>query len=221
MRSPRFLDNLNDAVRDNPVAAGLIGLGLAWMVLGKSTSVMRKTSAAASAAADTVEATTEAVADGVAPVVTGAADHLRKAASGLGETVAGGVQNAASRIRRAVTPGTEDGGPPPLARGFVDLVERQPLALGAVGLAVGAAIASAFPSTEAEGRVIGPAGGKFRDTVADAGDILADRVGSAVGAAADEAEKQGLTPSALKETMAEGATKLRAAADAARAAVEK
>jgi hypothetical protein len=33
-RASPMVDRVNDAIRDNPLAAGLIGAGLAWMIFG-------------------------------------------------------------------------------------------------------------------------------------------------------------------------------------------
>jgi hypothetical protein len=41
--------------------------------------------------------------------------------------------------------------------GFNTLLEEQPITLGALGLAVGAAIGAMLPSTEQEDRLLGPA----------------------------------------------------------------
>lgn len=230
MRSVPFLDNLNDAVRDNPVAAGLIGLGLAWMVLGKSGAVVRDTSGVARAAKRTMDTAVD-LARG--PAASGVVDHVRKAAADVSDAVSETVQVAGSRIGDAMErlkssspdPGTQSEFgrhfPLPPANRLADLLNRQPLALAAVGVAVGAAIASALPPTSVEGRLIGTAGEKLRETMADAADTVADKAVSAIEAATDEAVAQGLTPDAAKHAVQGAAAKLKTVADAGLEALEK
>ena len=35
-KTGNFIDQLNDAIRENPVSAGLIGIGVAWMFIGSA-----------------------------------------------------------------------------------------------------------------------------------------------------------------------------------------
>jgi hypothetical protein len=226
MRSAQFLDNLNDAVRENPVAAGLIGVGLAWMVFGGSKMLVRDTRGAVGAARDTIDTAANAAAEAIEPTVT----HVREAASGMSDAVSAGVEAAVSRVSDAVTGGQATPGASSIwkstdvgrwvsssGRGLVDVLDRQPLALAAVGVAVGAAIASAFPRTEAEDRFIGSAGETLRETVKDAASTVGDRVSAAIDAATDEAVAQKLTPATAKAALRTGATKLK---NVARAGLE-
>jgi hypothetical protein len=77
------------------------------------------------------------------------------------------------------------------------MFERQPLLVGAVGLAIGAGIAASIRTTEAEKRTFGNASDFVRDTmtqkVAEAKE-MAD-------AALKEAHAQGLTPEAGGEAL--------------------
>ena len=94
---------------------------------------------------------------------------------------------------------------------MTELFRSQPLALGAVGLAIGAAIAASIPVTDTETEYLGEtsdfvkqkaseiAAEKARDAV-DLGERVVDAV-------ADEARQQGLTPQDLKSTASEIAEK--------------
>ena len=55
-----FVDHLEDAVRENPVAAGLVGLGIAWMFLGG------KVPGAAASVSDSFRRTGRSLGSGVA-----------------------------------------------------------------------------------------------------------------------------------------------------------
>ena len=71
--------------------------------------------------------------------------------------------------------------------------EQQPLLLGAVGLAIGAAIASSFATTKVESEWIGEQGAATRDKLTQAAKDATDR---AWQAGKDEAQKQNLTENA-------------------------
>lgn len=81
---------------------------------------------------------------------------------------------------------------------FLDILEREPLVIGAIGVAVGAALGAFLPATEIERRHLGPTGEALKEKA----DALVDRgVARAKEAAAevyetarDEADRQGLLP---------------------------
>jgi len=83
-----------------------------------------------------------------------------------------------------------------------DLFKSQPLAIGAVGIAIGAAIAAAFPATEAEAEYLGESSEFVRQKASEiAGEQVerATEIGKKVAdAVVDEARQQGLTPEGLK-----------------------
>ena len=76
---------------------------------------------------------------------------------------------------------------------LAETFEQQPLLLGAVGLAIGAAIASSFATTRVESEWIGEQGAATRDTLKQAAKDATDR---AWQAGKDEAQKQNLTEQA-------------------------
>lgn len=66
-----------------------------------------------------------------------------------------------------------------------NLLEEQPLILGAIGLAVGAAIGAALPMTETEDHLMGSTAHRLRDTAADAARHEIDGLRAAAGEAVD------------------------------------
>lgn len=80
---------------------------------------------------------------------------------------------------------------------FMDTLEREPLIIGALGVAVGAAVAAALPSTPVENRYVGPLRDKALDegkTRARQGIDQAKQVASAAARALkEEADREGLT----------------------------
>ena len=86
--------------------------------------------------------------------------------------------------------------------GLSELFRAQPLALGAIGLAIGAGIAAALPKTDVEDAYLGEVSQTFKT---QATEIAGQQVEKAttlasdvVEAASAEAKKQGLTPDGAK-----------------------
>jgi hypothetical protein len=193
----RFVKDLGDAARRNPVSAALIGMGVLWLFTG-GKSVGR--------AGDLLHT-------GLDRLPEAASDALDSAKAGLGSG-AGAIRHAARSA--FATTGEQDiaafdhASDPlqlvPEVRDVLDtardnlteLFRAQPLALGAIGLAIGAGIAAALPRTDLENAYLG----EVSETVKNATtEIAGQQVEKATAVAADvfdataaEARKQGLTP---------------------------
>ena len=99
-----------------------------------------------------------------------------------------------------------------LSSSLSDLLERQPLVLGAVGLAIGAAVASAFRSLDLENEMVG----KYSDCVKQDLTERAGAVSQSLSEAADTLRNE------IKEAGAETFEKVKKAGkDAAQAAGQK
>ncbi|MER8969767.1 hypothetical protein NKI25_29580 [Mesorhizobium sp. M0808] len=212
-----MLSNLKTQVRDNPLPLTLVGAGLAWLMLGKGTSVDSSApgaystgrepdgsrnvsderslggawqdsrgdeygaegeasagsmlSDAARSAASVAGGATEAVAD----VASGATERLRSTAGQVGSA----ATDMTGRVRQSAQ----------------DLFQREPLAMAAVGLAVGTAIGVMLPHTAAEDAQLGPYRDKLRDS---AEEVFEEGVEQAKQVAAEayetvkeEADRQG------------------------------
>jgi hypothetical protein len=79
------------------------------------------------------------------------------------------------------------------------ILRKQPLAVAAAGLAAGAAIAAAFPSTEIEEHTFGSAGEALREAAGKAGETVKEAAGKAGERLKEAAEERGLTSQGLKE----------------------
>ncbi len=176
-----FVDNLVAAVRENPLAAALIGGGAFWLLAGNEN--LKKAASSATAAASSL-------ADAAARSGQVAASTLQRTASpptapdlgrsesfALGESLRGAasaaadaVSGAAEQIRDRVGEssasarekiGTLSASLPDketyarMQSTLGDLLERQPLVLGVVGVAVGAALAGAFRASDIENQWLG------------------------------------------------------------------
>jgi hypothetical protein len=95
---------------------------------------------------------------------------------------------------------------------IADVMDRQPLVLGAIGLSVGAAMAAALPSTAVETDLLGEVSAdlqaKTRKAAADVTEQVADLADGVTSAIATEARAQGLTPENFKETTRDATRKI-------------
>jgi hypothetical protein len=251
-----FVNSLQDAVRENPISAALIGMGVLWMFMGGSNtslfggggrksifrgvgegaeeavSVGRDTAArirsSVGHAADAAAETASHVAGGVREASATIAEHGSRTAGQAADAVASAYDatydattNAASRatdtLSNAATSaahamqekGTKWGST--LQQSIGEIFERQPLLLGAVGIAIGAGIAASVPTTEAENKVMGGASDFVREAVSE----KAAQVKEMADAAVHEAKAQGLTPEAAGEALRAIGDKMGAMAQAA------
>jgi hypothetical protein len=235
-----LVDDLNGAIRENPLAAGLIGMGVAWMLFGGSkmpglvpgaiksaaTNVGSVASAAGSAVAGGISGAGSRIA-GVARQVQGTvSDATADAAASVSATDIPGIvpdmenafTKAAGGVREALadtaTRGREYGSA--IQSRLADGLERQPLLLGAIGLAIGAGIASTFASTKLENEVMGAQGANARDAFQGFVSDTRKRAEQVIDTVKDEAQKQGLTTDAAKQAASGIAEKIKGVAGAAR-----
>jgi hypothetical protein len=218
--SENFINGLASAARENPLAATLIGGGALWLICGSGAfrGVTSATGAGIRSASDAAMSATRAGANGVASASQAAGSVVRDLYDGVsertlaaGETVSQGYDRAASALRSAsrlvpdhILPNvTMPEVPMPDVSGLQNdaraalsnLLERQPLVLGAVGLAIGAGIASAVAATATEKEWFGETSDKVtsslrskagevvrtaQDIARDAGSDLTDAASEAV-----------------------------------------
>jgi hypothetical protein len=176
-----FFDSLVSAVRENPLAACLIGGGALWLLIGneKLKSAANSATAAASSAADAGarnlrEAASRfqtTAAPPTAPELDDegsfrAGETLREAGTAASDTISGAADKIRDRFDEGVAYARENfsklGNPLPGKEAFAKaqsslagVLDRQPLVLGAVGLAIGAAVAGAFRTSDLENEWVG------------------------------------------------------------------
>jgi hypothetical protein len=207
-----FVRDLGDAARSNPVSAALIGMGAVWLLTSQSRrgeELIRRTGM------DRLPDVARDAWEGASSNLRSGAENVRDAARDAADTVrerggevADQVTQAGKRLSRAAADYTEEwpdraGSLLDDVRGNLsDLFRSQPLAIGAVGLAIGAAIAASFPVTETETEYLGETSDFVKDKASEiAGEQVqrATEVGNKVAEAiADEARQQGLTGDGLK-----------------------
>lgn len=280
-----MVKNLNRQVRDNPLALGLVGAGIAWLLVGQGVrdegrrlkgryddwrddddsfdrdrlsgggypiadgrphtvgsgpyvgpagSVPGGSSSTYGGSAGSSQDGGPSVADrarGAASSVSGAASSaassLAGAARSAGSGVSGAAQSASSTLSNAAGAASEGvsralhdaqdaayGAGDAVYRGgayagervasygrrakrsFLDTLQEEPLIVGAVALAIGAAVGAALPATRREDQLFGGARDRLRDDAMDYGRDALDKAGHAASeaykAGSEEADRKGL-----------------------------
>jgi hypothetical protein len=226
-----FVRDLGDAARKNPISAALIGMGVVWLFTGGRTTervgdLMRNAGFdripdAAGNALDAARSTLRSGSASVGEGVSSATETLRDAgAAGLDRVARAGSEVADTAYGYAQNIPDAGGVLFGTARdNLSELFRTQPLALGAVGLAIGAGIAAALPATDLEAEYFGEASDNFKEQAADFASEQVSRAATVaedvVAAVSDEARNQGLTVDAAKSAIADIPAKLGRVADAA------
>jgi hypothetical protein len=211
-------------VRENPLALGLIGAGLAWLVLGSKSgsdeSSYERSNGRYSGATpvgyggnhdDTSDQQASHLAGKVGSKVQHAAESVKDYAGDAAGRVREAVDGSKEQVLRAVRP-------------VKQRLENQPLLLGSVAVVVGAIVGSALPRTRVEDRVLGPQKQMLMDQAKSATREVRDRAvetaKASYGAAVETARDEGLLPTG-DSTIAERLEHVaKAAVDEAKAHVD-
>ena len=217
-----FVRDLGDAARNNPISAALIGMGAVWLFASRSqrgaelikrSGIDRLPDAARDAwagASSNIRETADKATDTVRRHGGRAVDQMTEAGKRLVQSASESVDDLPDRAADLVDDARDS---------LTQLFKSQPLAIGAMGLAIGAVIAAAFPTTETEAEYLGETSefikqkagelaGEKVERIVEVGEKVADAV-------ADEARQQGLTVDGLKSVATELSDKAGRVAEAA------
>jgi hypothetical protein len=216
-----FLKDLGDAARRNPVSTGLIGMGLLWLFtggksVGRAGDLFRRTD---------LDRPPDTVKDAWANVGSGLAEDAGSARDIANSTLSTVREGASSTLDQAsdFAQSKREGDVFQAAReNLTELFRAQPLALGAIGLAIGAGIAAALPGTDAENSYLGEVSETIKSKTAEITGQQVDKAATlatdAMDAAAEEARKQGLTIDGARAAVADVTDRASRVADAAKKA---
>jgi hypothetical protein len=214
-----FLGNMGAAMRDNPMPVLLVAAGIGWLALAGGRDATRgQRIGRYPGESDPPDDYAGTAGGGMAARAGEAAASLREGASGVasraGETLGAAAETGRRAVRRTgdalhtATETASDLGHRAAAtgsaarEGIAAALERQPLLLGAFGLALGAALGALLPGSEAEDRLLG----ETRDRVAD-------QAGEAWQETRATLSEHGLTPERGAAALGEVARDLRGAAE--------
>lgn len=202
-----FGRNLNEAVRNNPVPVALVGIGLAWMMMsGRQGSAAQSStsnggSSSRSMGVGEMPGSDEDIYSGdsgsgsgsdSSRAGSGSTANQRAMASGARASIASTTASARARVSDMSHRSREQLG---RARaGMSQVIDEQPVVVGALGVALGALLGAALPPTRREDELMGRtrdelisrAGSTARDAGRQAADRLQQKMQSGSGAAEDE-----------------------------------
>jgi hypothetical protein len=208
-KTSSFVRDLGEAARQNPLSAALIGMGVMWLFTGGRTvggaqEFVRRSGFdripdaakdAFEAARTTVKSGTDAIGERVVSATGALLDGSVGAldsATRVGRDYAGTASEYVSSM-----PGAGAEMFYTVRSNLTDVFRAQPLALGAIGLAIGAGIAAALPPSEVEATYLGETSDAVK---AKAAEFAAEKTarattvaGAVMDAVTEEAARQGIT----------------------------
>jgi len=153
--------NFGQQVRRNPLSVAVVGAGLAWLMIGnrpsdpaagRGTRIDRAERKAAARLAALSDRTTTSAGDR-ATAASDAARRARMSADSAYRSASDAVSEAAHKA--SDTAASIGRNAAAARRTLADLCNDQPLVLAGLGLALGAALGTALPSTETERQLMG------------------------------------------------------------------
>lgn len=222
--SGTFFRSASNAARENPVPSMLISTGLMMLLSNKMGSRRQESgnfvserggegahnmgSRMAGTAQETARGIKESAGEAVNRLTDRAAEATHRFSEGADQAYAQ-MSESTERVYTNLARRAQD-----LRNQTAALVNDQPLVFGALGLAVGAAVAALLPATKAENEMMGDASDRVKEAAAD---LASGQVQAAKEAAADLAERvkdlgqenADLTGEAARETVRKAADKLK------------
>jgi len=211
-----FLKDLGDAARRNPVSTALIGMGLLWLFTG-GKPVGRAGDLFRSAGLNRLPDTATEALGNVGSRLGAGAESVRDIANSTVREGAGSTLDQASDFAKSM----REGDAFQAAReNLTELFRAQPLALGAIGLAIGAGIAAALPGTDVENSYLGEVSETVKSKTAELAGQQVDKAATlandAMDAGAEEARRQGLTIDGARAAVADVTDRAGRVVDAAK-----
>ena len=176
-----YVSNLGESAKQEPIPLALVGIGLAWLMLSNG----RSTTSASHVTSEDLATHAKSAAGSVSDSVRGTMASMRDSASRtshrlsdathrIGQT-ASTARERASQMSASARHQAER-----MRHGYDRVVNEHPLALGAIGLAVGAVLAATAPRTRNEDRLMGEASRRAKDNVREAGKEQFERAASSL-----------------------------------------
>jgi hypothetical protein len=224
-----FIQDLGDAVRKNPLSAALIGMGVLWLFAGSRpvervgdfarSSGLDRIPDAAGYAADAARSTLRSGTDAVGERVASAKDVVKDGVVDALDSTRYGREYADTASEYVTSiPGSSAEIFDAVRSNLTDLFKAQPLALGAIGMAIGAGIAAALPATEIEADYLGETSDTVRKNAVQFAAEQTNRVTTVaeavVNAVKEEAATQGLTLAGAKAAAGDISAKVSRVVDA-------
>ncbi|NKQ09890.1 DUF3618 domain-containing protein [Pseudomonas sp. SST3] len=159
-----FFSNLSNTVKANPVPTVLTSIGLLWMMAGQNRQPHSNVTTTGYGAGSTGPSMGEKLSAKTAGLKHQGAG-MKDKASHMSHSVSESLGNARTRASDSRRQASERlrGGADRARGGFNHLLQEQPLALGAIGIALGALLAASVPPTRREDEALGEARDRMKD----------------------------------------------------------
>jgi ElaB/YqjD/DUF883 family membrane-anchored ribosome-binding protein len=202
-----MMRNLGRTMRDNPTPLLLIGAGIAWM-MATDGAARRRSDGAAGAHFSSAASRARDAASRLGEGASSMADKAAGAAAGMGDTLASTADSARRSMHDARDSVSEAGSSAyrtarDLSGSASALLHDQPLVMGALGFAIGAALGGAIPETRMEDRMMGDTRDALKDSTtamaAEQYEKAKDVAEKTVEEVQNEADKQGLTTESVED----------------------
>lgn len=168
-----FLSNLGTSVRNNPVPAVLTSVGLLWLMMSQNRPPAPRPGYRTGPDQNTVGEWADGLADGIDSArshlhdtadslkegyqsVKDKAAHLTDNLGAASDNISHAVHDASDRLARSTQV---------MGNQFSQLLREQPLMVAAAGIALGAMLGAALPSTATEQRYLGKSSAGLTDKV--------------------------------------------------------
>lgn len=198
--SNKVLTTAVEQLRENPIPIALIGLGVAWLAISQT----RRSSVGGYEASgyyptyegydedEGLRAKVKAKADAAKAKLSETAERAKAKLADAQHSAADGVSNVRGKAGEYAHLAQDKAGEYSRAarQRFDQTLDSEPLVIGAIGLAVGAAIGASLPSTPVERRYIGPARAKVADRAKASLDEVKTVAERAYGQVKDELHRQ-------------------------------
>jgi hypothetical protein len=160
-----FSRNMVDTITHNPVATLMAATGIGWMLYRQNRE--------ASSYAPYRDSSESSLKD-KASQVKASAEHAKRQAGDAAHRASESLRQGAEHVRDSTRTQARK-----VSQGFNHMLDEQPLALGALGLALGALIGGSLPSTRAEDRVMGETSDRVTDKVKQTAERTYDKAADA------------------------------------------
>ena len=162
----QYASNLGESVKNNPIPLALMGISMAWLMATGSRrpshgyeshessgpGMMQRASEGMSSAKDRLSQTTGSARARVGQMGQSARERVGQ----IGQTARSQMERVRSQAERVRT-------------GYDSVVREQPLALGAIGFAIGALMAAGLPRTRQEDELMGEASDRLTERAKETG----------------------------------------------------
>ncbi|WP_434136091.1 DUF3618 domain-containing protein [Pseudomonas luteola] len=187
-----FINNLGSTIKANPVPTLLTSVGLMWMMMGQNRSQPYTNAGMSSTGMSSTGTSSTGIVDSLRGKASGLSDTLHDKANSMSgavhdktdsmRTQTQGFKDKAADMRSSTSDSmssarqtvsekaqtaseTMRNQTAKAKSGFQYMLEEQPLALGAIGIAVGALLGATLPATERENRLMGKTSDRITDKV--------------------------------------------------------